>query len=66
MQEAVAGADVIVHAVPAQHTAAFIEQHAALFPAGVPLVSTVKHRKDAETKAARFQHSPSLLAGQRD
>eukprot|EP00947_MAST-08B_sp_MAST-8B-sp1_P000967 g967.t1 len=39
---AVADAVVIVHAVPAQNTPAFIAKHAALFPAGVPVVSTSK------------------------
>jgi len=41
-EEAVAGADIIIHAVPAQHTASFVEKHAALIPVGVPYVSTAK------------------------
>lgn len=38
----VEGASVIIHAVPAQHTPAFVAKNAALLPAGIPYVSTAK------------------------
>ena len=41
-EEAVADASVIVHAIPAQHTPSFVERYRALFPSGVPVVSTAK------------------------
>lgn len=42
VSEAVDGASLILHAVPAQHTPQFVRQHAAVLPVGVPYVSTVK------------------------
>ena len=39
---AVAEADLVLHAIPAQHTAKFLQDHGAKLKVGVPYVSTAK------------------------
>ena len=41
-EECVANAKVVLHAIPAQHTAKFLQTHGAKLKVGVPYVSTAK------------------------
>lgn len=42
LKDALNGADIIMHCIPAQHTPGFVRKIASILPAGVPYVSTAK------------------------